>query len=142
MKKIISTLMISFIMISLTYADETTAQNNINIENTENTKSSDYIYSKTAELTRVNSGRVHLNAYMYCKSTVHKCRITVTLQEYSGGSYSTYLTAAQTSYDTDNTLDRDYIVESGVQYRAKVKFEAFDSNDNVVESSTMYTSTV
>gem|GEM_PF-3773346 len=91
---------------------------------------------------RQSKNRIVFNAYMECREYVKKCRITAQLQVYEDGKYVTEVTSASTEENSSTTWKRTYYVESGKNYRAKVKFQSYDQDDKLVETKYIVTNSV
>ncbi|MGM9614426.1 MAG: hypothetical protein ACI3W7_02700 [Oscillospiraceae bacterium] len=90
-----------------------------------------------ASISISDAGKAACNSYAKVNPTTNSVSLAMTLQRYTGGSW-TYVTSWSTSGTGSVSLDKSYYITHGYYYRVKGVATVYSSSGAYVEQVTIY----
>jgi len=100
-----------------------------------------HISSVSANINITSAGKAMCFGQTYVTSSANTATVTVSLQQNSGGTWSTIKSWSNSGSGTV-TVDKEWYVLSGYSYRVFVSVSVYNSNGTLLESASLYSMTV
>lgn len=87
------------------------------------------------------SGEATVNTKLYAESNINKVILTASIQQYKNGAWNTVKSWTSTSYSSNGTIDQNWYLVSGYNYRL-ISSGSVYQNNTLIEKTSYISSSV